>query len=282
MIAVVGMSGTGKTHLIQGLIREFKRRDLRPAVIKFTRHGFSLGQKTKDSHRFRSAGAVGVALLAPGEWTLFNESVKEITPREIAERFFTDADVILVEGGKKEKQIPKIEVLRKGVSEELTVPPEELIAVVSNIKTELQIPVFHPDQIPEIADFILLSIESEQPIHPEKGGQAAGQAVIPPKKCQEDLMKLTVDGMNVRMNAFVARIVSNLVEGMLGSLDGIPEPRVSATLRSGESVPVTLVVNGSDVELNEFVQKIFGNMLQGIISSLDDVAAEPDRIELIL
>ncbi len=282
MLSIVGSSGTGKTHLIQGLIREFRRRDLRPAVIKFTRHGFSLGLETKDSQRFRGAGALGVALLAPGEWTLFKESVTETTPREISEWFFTDADVILVEGGKREKHIPKIEVLRKGVSEELTVPPEELIAVVSNLETAYQIPVFHPNQIPEIADFILLSIDSGQPIHQPKEGDAAGQAGASPKKCQEDKMKLTVNGLNVRMNAFVTRIVSNLVESMLSSLDGIPEPRISATLRSGESVPVTLEVNGSAVELNDFVQHIIGNMLQAIISSLDDVAAKPDRIELIL
>lgn len=164
MISIVGLSGTGKTHLIQGLIHELKRRDLRPAVIKFTRHGFSMGPKTKDSHRFRSAGAVGVALLAPGHWTLFKESVKETSPTEIAERFFCDADIILVEGGKTEKGIPKIEVLRRGVSEELTAPPEDVVAIVSKTKAAEHIPVFHPDQITEIADFILQTINSEQPI----------------------------------------------------------------------------------------------------------------------
>ena len=95
-------------------------------------------------------------------------------------------------------------------------------------------------------------------------------------------MKLIVNGQNVRMNAFVARIVSNLVESVLSSLDGIPEKRKSVALRSEGSVQAALEVNGSDMELNEFVQKIFGNMLQGIISSLDDVPSSPDHIELFL
>ena len=161
MLSIVGLSGTGKTHLIQRLIHEFKRRDLRSAVIKFTRHGFSLGPETRDSQYFWSAGAAGVALLAPGQWALFKNSAEMISPQEIVERFFADADVILVEGGKMEKGIPKIEILRRGVSEERTAPPEEVVAIVSDVKTEENLPIFHPDQIPEIADFILKTINRE-------------------------------------------------------------------------------------------------------------------------
>ena len=125
-------------------------------MIKFARHGFSAGPETKDSHTYWNAGAAGVALLGPGQWALFKAADEPApTPKEIASRFFMDADVILVEGGKREKGIPKIEVLRRGVSEELTASPEDVVAIVTDMKMTKHGPVFQPGQVPELADFIL-------------------------------------------------------------------------------------------------------------------------------
>ncbi len=95
-------------------------------------------------------------------------------------------------------------------------------------------------------------------------------------------MKLTVNEQNVPMNVFASRIVSNLGESLVGSLDRIPQNRENVTFRSGISAPVALEINGSEVELNDFVQKIFKNVLQGIVTSLDGVPASPDHIELTL
>jgi molybdopterin-guanine dinucleotide biosynthesis protein B len=59
-----------------------------------------------------------------------------------------------VEGDKSDKTLKKIEVMRKGISEKMICPPEELIAVVSDFNVGIDKPVFHPDKISTIADFL--------------------------------------------------------------------------------------------------------------------------------
>jgi hypothetical protein len=47
-----------------------------------------------------------------------------------------------------------VELLRKGVAERVTTPLGELAAVVSDFDIDISRPVFHFDQINEIADFL--------------------------------------------------------------------------------------------------------------------------------
>ena len=49
IVAVVGLSETGKTRLVVRLIEEFRRRGLRVAAVKRCSHGFSLDTEGKDS-----------------------------------------------------------------------------------------------------------------------------------------------------------------------------------------------------------------------------------------
>jgi molybdopterin-guanine dinucleotide biosynthesis protein B len=155
IVALVGPSGSGKTRMVMRLVGEFNRRGLKTGVIKHCRHGFELDPEAKDSRRFWDAGADGVALLAPDKWALLQRCPTEIRSTEVAARLFSDQDVVLVEGGKQERGIRKIAVRRPGSGEDLSVDPPELAAVISEEDLPGDTPVFHPDQVPEIADFIL-------------------------------------------------------------------------------------------------------------------------------
>ena len=95
-------------------------------------------------------------------------------------------------------------------------------------------------------------------------------------------MRLHIDGQDIRMNAFVGRIVSNVAEGICRSLDDFPEEpqAVAFTVEAGSGV--TLIADGSTVRLNAFVQDIVGNILQALAASLEGVPARPARIELEL
>ena len=66
-VAVVGLSGSGKTHVIAGLIRRLRARGLRPVAIKHAAHGFDLDRPGTDSQRLAEAGAAAVWLVGPGE-----------------------------------------------------------------------------------------------------------------------------------------------------------------------------------------------------------------------
>ncbi len=70
IVAVVGLSESGKTRLLAGLIAEFKRRGLRTFAVKHCAHGFSLDLEGKDTWTYTQAGADGVAMVSPEDWAV--------------------------------------------------------------------------------------------------------------------------------------------------------------------------------------------------------------------
>ncbi len=127
-LAIVGPSGSGKTELICRLLEWFARRGLRVAVLKHTHH-HDLGDRGKDTWRFRQAGARVVALAAPGLLQINRVFPEEPPLSEGLAALSPEADLILVEGYKS-GPLPKIVVLNPAVKES---PPDytQVIATVS-------------------------------------------------------------------------------------------------------------------------------------------------------
>ena len=199
-IAVVGLSESGKTRLLAGLIAECKRRGLRTFAVKHCPHGFSLDVEGKDTWTYREAGADGVAMVSAEEWAAVRTLAGEDDLAALAGRAFPDADVVLIEGGKHARGVRKVEVLRSGVSEIVQTPPEELLAVVSDRDAPpgTAAPVFAPSQASELCDLILSQTEG---IMPE--------------------ITLEVDGKEIPLNPFVRTFIENTVLGMVTSLTGV-------------------------------------------------------------
>jgi molybdopterin-guanine dinucleotide biosynthesis protein B len=152
--ALVGPGGTGKTSLIEKIIAELKRRGLSVAVIKHCSRGFFLDHQGKDSWRFRKAGSDGVGLVSPEETAIIQKNPEKADDVQLASSYFMNMDIVLIEGRNAINHIPKVELLRKGVAERVTTPLGELAAVVSDFDIDISRPVFHFDQINEIADFL--------------------------------------------------------------------------------------------------------------------------------
>ncbi len=155
IIAVVGSSGSGKTRLIARLIPELKKRGLAVAVVKHCSHGYDLGGDHKDSSKYLLAGADGVALCGPGRTAVLREEYCESRPSAVARTEFGRADIVLIEGGRGDPGLQKIEVLREGHSDGLRTPSAELVAVVADHPISCGRPLFHPDQTKEIADWLV-------------------------------------------------------------------------------------------------------------------------------
>jgi molybdopterin-guanine dinucleotide biosynthesis protein B len=155
VIAVTGRSETGKTSLIRGLIEELGRSGIVVAVVKHCGDDFDLGAEDKDSAIFLKAGAVGVALAAPERTAFIRKTLEYPSDLALASEC-EGADLVIIEGGRADAFIPKIEVLRKGVSEDLRTPARELKAVVADFEPEMPapVPVFNPRRFREIAVFI--------------------------------------------------------------------------------------------------------------------------------
>jgi molybdopterin-guanine dinucleotide biosynthesis protein B len=155
IIAFVGHSESGKTRLIARLVPELKKRGLTVAIVKHCSHGFDLGSANKDSSKFLAAGADAVALAAPGQTAVLQNRDREGNLAAFAREHFSMLDLVLVEGGKHDARLKKIEVLRHGHSERLQTPPQELAAVVADYNAVPDLPLFHPDQVKEIAEWLI-------------------------------------------------------------------------------------------------------------------------------
>ncbi len=200
IFAFVGISNSGKTQLIQKLVGELKNRGHKVSVIKHCAHGFDLEEQGKDSFQFVEAGSDSVCMYSPDGIVVFQQKKADLDVRKISREYFQTSDFILVEGAQSDKTLKKIEVLRKGVSEEMQCPPEELVAIVSDFDMEKDIPVFPPEEIVKISDFL-----ENQPHE------------------NEPLLQLDIDDVSMPMNRFVQKIFTNSLLGMINALEGIPE-----------------------------------------------------------
>jgi molybdopterin-guanine dinucleotide biosynthesis adapter protein len=163
IIAFVGHSESGKTRLIARLVPELKKRGLTVAIVKHCSHGFDLGSANKDSSKFLAAGADAVALAAPGQTAVLQNQDREGDLAAFAREHFGMLDIVLVEGGKHDARLKKIEVLRHGHSDRLQSPPQELEAVVADHNAVSGLLLFHPDQVKEIAEWLIRTLELATP-----------------------------------------------------------------------------------------------------------------------
>ncbi|MGD8534978.1 MAG: molybdopterin-guanine dinucleotide biosynthesis protein B [Candidatus Aminicenantes bacterium] len=207
IFAFVGISDSGKTHLMRKLINELKGRGYTVSVIKHCAQGFDIEEQGKDTAQFRKAGSDSVCMYSPDGMAVFQQKKTELDVKMISREYLKCSDFILVEGAKSDKSLKKIEVLRKGFSEKILCSPEELIAVVSDFDMGKDIPVFHPEDIEKIADFMENYPEEKEP-----------------------LLWLDIDDVSIPMNPFVQKIFTQILMGMIRSLEGIPENPECITL----------------------------------------------------
>lgn len=127
VMAVSGRKDTGKTALLEMLVRELARVGIRSAVIKHDGHEFEADVPGTDSRRIKDAGAYGTVVYSGTKFSMTKEQ-----PSMEAEDFFgffPEADIIFLEG-QKYSDVPKLEVLRKEVSNVPVCRPETVLAYI--------------------------------------------------------------------------------------------------------------------------------------------------------
>jgi len=154
LAAFVGFSGSGKTTLLEKLVKELKRRGRTVAVIKRSSHHFDLSPEGKDAQRYLAAGADGTVVLGPDRLALLRRVDAGSDPEAEAETYFRGMDYVLIEGGKGRPFPIKIEVLDRSSSRRRVCRDDEIAALISQDPVETGLPVFHPDQIRDLADFL--------------------------------------------------------------------------------------------------------------------------------
>jgi len=112
IVSFVAPSGTGKTTLIEGVVRILVERGFHICVLKHDAHHLQLDTPGKDTWRFRRAGAFRTVIASTEELGVFSALQGEVTIGGILERYARDADLVLTEGFRR-AQVDMIRVHRK-------------------------------------------------------------------------------------------------------------------------------------------------------------------------
>ena len=108
VVAIVGYHNSGKTTLIEKLIPLLKGKGYRVCYLKHDPKGHGVTDKEgSDTYRI-SQHVDKLALLSPQKLTLWDKSTLELFT--ILQKYFSDCDLVILEGFKGVKEIPKISV----------------------------------------------------------------------------------------------------------------------------------------------------------------------------
>jgi len=196
----IGWHNSGKTTVVEKVVKELVQKGLNVGVIKSTKHA-SLAENPpgSDSHRLQKAGASAVALACPDQLIVFNH-----TPRYnfeyLAFHLFPDADIVIGEGFKNDPEVLKIEVARKEVSDELLydkVP--NVIGIVADFDTGKE-NSFHIDDIHGLVKFIKEKFLAPKDVEPQ--------------------VEMFGDGKKIYLKYFVRKTLKGLIFGFASALRG--------------------------------------------------------------
>ena len=153
VVCIVGRSKSGRTTLLEKLVREMKQCGYRVGTIKHHSHpGFELDRPGKDTWRHAEAGSDHVVIAAPDKVASIRRVDREPTLDEITATM-TDVDVVLTEGYLRSGRY-KIEVVRAARATEPICEPGELLALATDLPLDCGVPRFDLDDAAGLADLV--------------------------------------------------------------------------------------------------------------------------------
>jgi molybdopterin-guanine dinucleotide biosynthesis protein B len=155
IMGFAGWSGSGKTTLLARLIPALVADGCSVSTIKHAHHEFDVDEPGRDIHTHRLAGATEVLISSARRWALMHElrGAREPSLKELLAHL-GGVDLVLVEGFKRETH-PKIEIHRPSTGMPLLQPEDPyIVAVASDVKLLVTVPVLWLDNIAALAGFV--------------------------------------------------------------------------------------------------------------------------------
>jgi molybdopterin-guanine dinucleotide biosynthesis adapter protein len=153
IVTFIGWHDSGKTTLATQVVTELTSLGYRVAVIKSTSDaGIEFDSPGTDTFKHKAAGAESVMLVAPDQMVLQAKNC-DLSLRALAHRYFPDVDLVIGEGFKTAKRIPKIEVFQDH-DQKLREEVHGVVAVATNLEGVTGEYVFRLDAARELALFI--------------------------------------------------------------------------------------------------------------------------------
>ena len=153
IISVVGKSDSGKTTLLEALIKILGQHGHRVAVIKHAADALELDTPNKDSWRLSQAGSEAAAISSKGRLAVTRNLKNDLDPQTLVQYAGADCDLVLTEGF-KQYPYPKIEVIRGKADLKPVSPPEQLLAIVTDKPLDINVPQFTQKEAGKIAGLI--------------------------------------------------------------------------------------------------------------------------------
>ena len=164
IIGVVGWKNTGKTTLIEKLIKEFNLRNLTVSTIKHSHHNVSLDRQGTDSFRHFNAGAKETILASDKKWIKFSKTISENeSSLDYLIKQISPVDIVIVEGFKVSGH-RKVEVVNNISERKPLYETDKTISglIFNQHKIENTVlPQFERDNIEKICDFMVKTLEGE-------------------------------------------------------------------------------------------------------------------------
>jgi molybdopterin-guanine dinucleotide biosynthesis protein B len=198
IIGVVGGKDTGKTQVVEHLVRVLGARGFVVGTVKHVHDEVSLGPGAKDWARHLDAGAKCAVTLGAGLSVVLSCEDQDL--EQVVGRYLSLCDCVVVEGF-KHAGIPKVAVVSDG--NDLPDETENVVAVVYRGDRPDGYPAYAIDEIDNLCDFLL-----EEGILDQPGKRVA----------------LLVDGKPVRMKDFVQTSLTGVIQGFLASLHDVKDP----------------------------------------------------------
>jgi molybdopterin-guanine dinucleotide biosynthesis protein MobB len=162
VVSFVGISGAGKTTILEKVVGELKARGYRVAVIKHVHHDFEIDYAGKDSWRFTQAGSDSVVIASPTKIALVEQRTGEPPLDDLVGMVEGRADVVLTEGFRGSGK-PQVLVMRGAQAAQPAQGETGPVAIVSDQPIEASVPRFDFDEVPRLADFLLAYLQPSPP-----------------------------------------------------------------------------------------------------------------------
>ena len=157
VIGVCGFKNSGKTTLVEKLVRHLTEEGFKISTVKHAHHDFDIDHEGRDSFRHRKAGATEVAVISQNRFAIMHELRGEEPPSldEILGKL-SPCDLVIVEGYKRDTH-DKIEVRNLELSHPVLAGDDStIVAIAANGKiANSSIPVFNRDDVSNLAQFII-------------------------------------------------------------------------------------------------------------------------------
>jgi len=257
VIAVIGSKASGKTTVIEGLVRELTKRGYRVATAKHANiKGFSMDTKGKDTWRHSAAGANPVVSVSDVEAAiLIKNGQKQFSPDQLL-MFAPEVDVIVLEGFS------------------WLVLGDEKVGKILCVKNRQEYEAYRQKVMGEIIAFC-----SSRPV---------GRSILRIKEDTSVLVKRTLEFVDKEIK--VSKILGSLPgldckkcgyksceELAIAICEGKAKLSDCTPLKLRSELKTKITINDAEIPIQPFVSKIIRNSVLGMISSLKGVSIKGEE-----